>query len=377
MWKIQLAELNYNHLEEEAVNEVISSRWLTMGEKTKEFEDNFSNYIGSEVKSVAVSSGTAALHLALIAGGITKGDDVIVPALTFIADANVVKIVGANPIAADCDSINCWNMSLNSIKKVITPKTKAIIIVHFAGYPCNMHEIVEYCKINDIFLIEDVAHAPGAETNGLRCGAMGDVGCFSFFSNKNLAVGEGGMITTKSSETYKKIQHLRSHGMSSLTLDRHKGRASTYDVLEPGLNYRLDEIRSSLGSVQLKKLPDGNDKRKLLTERYIKNFEGSNIHVPFKSLSEGDKSAYHILPVLLPKSCDRKVVMEKLKSFGIQSSIHYLGLWDFSAYESLFDKKNYPFASEICSRELTLPLFPSMTIDQVDEVSKKLLKIAN
>ena len=184
MWKIQLAELNYNHLEAEEVSKIISSKWLTMGEKTKEFEEKFSDLIGPNIKSLGVSSGTAALHLALLAGKIRSGDDVIVPALTFIADANVVKLVGANPIPADCDSMDCWNMSLDSIKKVITPNTKAIILVHYAGYPCDISEIVSFCQDKNIFLIEDVAHAPGALIDGKKCGSFGDVGCFSFFSNK-------------------------------------------------------------------------------------------------------------------------------------------------------------------------------------------------
>ncbi len=375
MWKIQLAELNYNHLEGEEVSKIISSRWLTMGEKTKEFETKFSKFIGSKVSSLAVSSGTAALHLALLAGNIKKDDDVIVPALTFIADANVVKLVGANPIAADCQSIDFWNVSLESIKKVITPNTKAIIIVHYAGYPCEMDDIVHFCKENNIFLIEDVAHAPGAEINGLKCGSFGDVGCFSFFSNKNLAVGEGGMLTTSSPEIFKRLQHLRSHGMSSLTLDRHKGRAATYDVLEPGLNYRIDEIRAAIGCVQLSKLQKGNAKRKILTERYISNLKNSNVHVPFSPIIDKHISAYHILPILLPKKVERKMVIEGLKMEGIQSSIHYLGLWDFSAYNNFFNDQDYPFTSEICKRELTLPLFPGMNEDQVDTVTDALLNI--
>lgn len=375
MWKIQLAELNYNHLEVEEVCKIISSKWLTMGEKTQEFENNFSNLIGPNIKSLGVSSGTAALHLALLAGGIKKGDDVIVPALTFIADANVVKIVGANPIPADCDSMNCWNMSLDSIKRVITSNTKAIILVHYAGYPCEISEIVSYCEDRNIFLIEDVAHAPGAIIDGKKCGSFGDVGCFSFFSNKNLAVGEGGMLTTSSSKIYKKLKHLRSHGMSSLTLDRHKGRAATYDVIEPGLNYRIDEIRSALGCVQLDKLSDGNLKRKLLTERYVLNLKNSDVELPFLTTKAGSVSAHHIMPILLPKYAERISVIEQLKNEGIQSSIHYLGLWDFLAYEHLFDKNIYPFAHDICARELTLPLFPGMSLDQVDEVTTNLLKI--
>ncbi|MDA9120344.1 DegT/DnrJ/EryC1/StrS family aminotransferase [Opitutales bacterium] len=372
-WKTQLFKLNYDIRELIAVNAVIESGWLTMGDKTREFETAFSVFIGNNVKSTAVSNCTASLHMALIASGVESGDEVIIPGLTFVADANVVKFCGATPVLADCASLDDWNVTAETIEQCITSRTKAVIVVHFAGYPCDMLGITELCKSRNLKLIEDVAHAPGASINGRLCGSWGDFGCFSFFSNKNLSVGEGGMITTSNDTSYNKLQKLRSHGMTSLTLDRHKGRTITYDVTEPGLNYRMDEIRAALGLVQLDKLPKANKKRKTLTDRYISNLHGSIISIPFIDMTEGHKSAYHILPILLPSKWDRKSVINYLKELGIQTSIHYPPFWEFKAYNKCFKKSDCPVVSEVCERELTLPLFPSMTIDEVDFVTNSLL----
>ena len=261
MWKVPLFDLNYDDREERAVQDVIASRWLAMGEKTQAFENQFSSMLGGEADCYAVSSATAALHMGLIALGVGPGDEVVIPALTFVADANVVRMVGATPVLADCVSQSDWNVSAETIAPKLTPKTKAVIVVHFAGYPCEMEAISKLCKDRDVAIIEDVAHAPGASCNGKACGTIGDVGCFSFFSNKNLSVGEGGMVTATDEKISANLKALRSHGMSTLTLDRHKGRAITYDVEQVGLNYRMDEMRAALGSVQLEKLEEGNRRR--------------------------------------------------------------------------------------------------------------------
>ena len=367
MWKVELFAPNYDNREGEAVAEVIESRWLTMGERTKKFESNFSEMLGEEVHCTALSSATAALHISLLSLGVGQGDEVIIPALTFVADINVVRMVGATPVLADCTSLDDWNMSAKTIEKQITDKTKAVIIVHFAGYPCQMDEIVELCKERGIALIEDVAHAPEATYKGQKCGTFGDYGCFSFFTNKNLSVGEGGMISTKSKELNQQAQYYRSHGMTSLTLDRHKGRAITYDIAQSGLNYRIDEIRSALGLVQLAKLHDANIKRKALVERYIENLNDvDEITIPFLEL-KNIESVYHIFPILLSKKIDRVAFIGRLKEEGIQSSIHYPVFKDFTAFKSL-NLNDAPIAEDISSRELTLPLYPTMSFKQLDFV---------
>ena len=373
MWKVQLFKLNYDEKESQAVKDVVDNGWITMGEKTREFENRFSKEVVDNVGCVAVSSCTAALHMALLSLDLKENDEVIIPALTFVADMNVVKIVGAKPVLADSESYENWNISARTIKKVITPKTKAVIIVHFAGYPCEMDEIVKLCKENNIALIEDCAHAPGAKYKGRAVGTFGDYGCFSFFTNKNLSVGEGGMICSKDEEKLKTARLIRSHGMDALTLDRHKGRAITYDVIRPGLNYRIDEMRSALGLVQLDKLEKANQSRKKLVERYIENLKNcEKIKIPFLNL-ENIKSVYHIFPVLLDEKLDRLKVIESLKKDGIQSSIHYPAFKDFSAFKDI-GLNEAPIAEDISKRELTLPLYPTMTFEEVDLVCESLKK---
>ncbi len=372
MWKIQLFKLNFDEREKNAASDVVEGGWLAMGERILDFESSFSNFLGNKVQCVATSSGTASLHMSLLALDIGSEDEVIIPALTFVADANVVRMVGARPVLADCESLANWNVSANSIEKCITPQTKAVIVVHYAGYPCDMPAIVALCKKHGIYLIEDAAHAPGASIEGKRCGTWGDIGCFSFFSNKNLSVGEGGMVSTQNEDLYQRLRYLRSHGMTSLTLDRHKGRAVSYDIAEIGLNYRMDEIRAALGLVQLDKLPSGNALRENLTARYRANLKGSSVTIPFDAMSHDSISAYHILPVLLPKEVDRLKIIESLKNNGIQSSIHYPPFWGFTAYKDCFDPSDTPIAADICDQELTLPLFPTLTIDEVDSVTTAL-----
>ena len=375
MWDIQLFKLNFDNQEKLAVNKVIDSEWLTMGECTSEFESNFSDYHGENIYSTAVANCTAALHMSLLALDIKQGDEVIIPALTFVADINVVKIVGAKPVLADSSSEDDWNISADSIEKCITSKTKAVIVVHYAGYSCDMPNIVKLCSEKGIKLIEDVAHAPGASIFNKKCGTWGDIGCFSFFSNKNLSIGEGGMAITKDINIHKSLQHLRSHGMTSLTLDRHKGRSISYDIVKPGLNYRMDEMRSAIGIVQLNKLQQGNAKRKFYTDLYRSSLKESSYKMPFKNRPESEIASYHILPIILPKTLKREDVMNHLKSKKIQSSIHYPPFWKFSGFKDEFVKEKTPIVNNIAERQLTLPLYPTMEVDDVIKVTSALLEI--
>ncbi len=375
MWNIQLFKLNFDSAEAEAVAKVIGSGWLSMGEETIKFESAFSGFLGEGAHCKAVSNGTAALHMALLALEVGSEDEVIIPSLTFVADVNVVTLVGAIPILADATDLDDWNMSAEAIESKITEKTKAIIVVHYAGYPCrDIVAISELCRAKGIGLIEDVAHAPGAKIDGRACGTFGDIGCFSFFSNKNLSIGEGGMVSTLDPQLDKKLGYLRSHGMTTLTLDRHKGRAVNYDVAQPGSNYRMDEVRAAIGSAQLDKLPAGNVRRGELTDRYRGNLQGSVVTIPFKNQASNFASVYHILPVLLPNNTDRVAVIEALKEKGIQSSIHYPPFWDFTAYKGRFSPNDSPVTADICRRQLTLPLFPTMTDYEVDQVCNALLE---
>lgn len=372
MWKIPLFDLNYDQAESDAVIDVLNSKWLSLGKKTEDFEANFSKYMRSDVSSLAVSSCTAALHISLLANNIGPGDEVIISGLSFVASLNVVSLVGATPVLADSKSLEDWNVSPQDIKAKITQKTKAIIIVHFAGYPCDMDEICQIVQENNLILIEDVAHAIGAEYKSRKCGTFGDVACFSFFSNKNLSVGEGGMIVTKNIELYEKIKLLRCHGMSSRTIDRHRGKSLSYDVVMPGLNYRIDEIRSALGIEQLKKLDESNESRRQIVEKYLDKLSGlEGLIIPWNEPLEDRTSSYHIFPVLLPENIDRQVVMEGLKEKGIQTSIHYPSYQQFSYYrDKLFG--DIRIANEISQRVLTLPLYPGMIQEEVSFVCENL-----
>jgi len=377
MWDVPLFEPNFDERESRAVQSVIDSRWLTMGEQTKSFESEFAEMLGMEVQCLAVSSATAALHMSLLALGVGPGDEVIIPALTFVADANVVRMVGATPVLADSVSLDNWNLSSDTVREKITPKTKAVIAVHFAGYPCEMAGLQFLCEQFGIKLIEDVAHAPNGAIAQKQCGTFGHTGCFSFFSNKNLSVGEGGMVVTTSAETAKTLGALRSHGMTSLTLDRHKGRAITYDVEQVGLNYRMDEIRAAIGKVQLSKLPSGNEARGRHVALYSEALANNGIELPFQQVADDVKPAYHIMPILLPTEVSRSEVIKKLRAKKIQSSIHYPPFWEFTAYADQTRAEDAPVVKEIAQRELTLPLFPTMTDTQRTHVVSALLDAVN
>ncbi len=368
-WKVPLFDLNFDDKEFDAVQKVLKSGWLTMGEETQKFESEFLEYVGVKY-ALATSSCTAALHMAMLALGIGPEDEVICPSLTFVATSNSILYTGARPVFADITSVTDFNVSPVDIEKKITDKTKAILIVHYAGYPCNMDEICAIAKRHGLYLVEDCAHAPGAEYKGQKIGTFGDIACFSFFSNKNLSTGEGGMVVTNNSEVYEKLKLIRSHGMTTLTLDRHKGHAFSYDVVSLGFNYRIDEIRAAIGRVQLRKLDSNNKKRKELVEYYIEKLSACGfISIPFKDYKE--KSSYHIFPVLLEEHVNRTDLMKYLRDKGIQSSIHYRPIHQFTFYEGL----GYSFDSLtntelVGKRELTLPLYPLMSYEQVSYISK-------
>jgi len=312
-WKVQLSKLNYDEQEYNAVLDTLKSGWITMGPKTIEFENAYERELGENTRCIAVSSGTAALHIAMLACGIKPGDEVIVPSLTFIADINVVTICGGIPVLADIKSYDDWSMDPADIESKITNKTKAVMVVHYAGFACDMDAIVDICRRHKLKLIEDCAHASGGTYRGQKLGTFGDISAWSFFTNKNLSVGEGGMIATRDEEIYQRCKNLRSHGMTVATLDRMKGRAANYDVLEPGLNYRIDEMRAALGLVQLSKLSEANASRARLVAYYYSRLDIlEGIRIPFRNYDRGEPT-YHIMPILLPKEVDRAKLMELMK----------------------------------------------------------------
>lgn len=356
-WRVPLADLDYGEEEEKAVLDVLRSRWLTMGSVTQAFEDAFAQQSGTR-HAIAVSNATVALHLACVALGIGPGDEVIVPSLTFVATANAVLYTGANVRFADIVSPDDLTISPDAIASQINPRTKAIIVMHYGGYPCRLPEIMEIAAQHHLAVIEDAAHAPGGALQARFLGTWGDVGCFSFFSNKNLSTGEGGMVVTDRDDLAARMRLLRSHGMTSLTWDRHRGHAYSYDVVDLGYNYRLDEIRSALGLVQLKKLSVNNARRRSVTQAYHQAFEHTGLGLPF-TRGEG-LPAYHIFPVVLPESMDRTGFIDRMRGQSIQTSIHYPPVHQFEYYRARYPGISLPITEQVGLREVTLPLYPGM-----------------
>lgn len=371
-WKVPLFDIDLGPEELASLTEVLQSKWLTMGAKTGEFEHRFGELVGVP-HALAVNSATAAMHVALAALDIGPGDEVIVPSLTFVATANVVRYCGARPVFADIASMECWNIDAATIEAALTPATRAIIVVHYAGYPCDMPAIMALAKARGLAVVEDVAHAPGASLDGKAMGAWGDAGCFSFFSNKNITTAEGGMLTTHRQDVADRARKLRSHGMTTLTLDRHKGHAFDYDVVELGYNYRMSELNAALGLVQLNRLESGNRRRVELVGAYRERLATINgLSVPFAA-SKGT-SSHHLMPVLLPEGIDRHDVMSHLRDQGIQTSIHYRPIDTFTAYVAagLGPSAAVPRSHAVGNRVVTLPLYPTMTIAQIDLVCSAL-----
>ena len=375
-WKIPLADTSIGEEEIEAVKDVLRSGWLTMGPITHSFEQKFAEYIGVK-HALAVTNCTAALHLAYVALEIQAGDKVICPSLTFVATANAIRYTGAVPVFADITSTDNLNISPDSIRSKIDDHTKGICVVHYGGYPCDMENILKIANEHNLYIVEDVAHAPGAacevqtvlhstsNTNAMfkRCGSIGNIGCFSFFSNKNMTTAEGGMLTTDSDVLAERIRILRSHGMTSLTWDREQGHSFSYDVVDDGFNYRIDEIRSAIGLKQLEKLNGSNQNRLSIQKMYINLLKTTNeISIPF--IKHEGVCTPHIFPILLNQS-NRHEFMEFLKTKGIQTSIHYPLIHKFSLYQRNYRDVKLEICESIEDRMVTLPLFSSMSNDNV------------
>lgn len=387
MWKIPLSDLSFGPEEEEAARRVVASGWLTMGERTAAFEARLAEEM-SHPHVLSVTNCTAGLHLAYAAVGVGPGDEVLCPSMTFVATANAALLCGANVVLCDVQGPHDLSVDPADIERKITPRSKAIAVVHYAGYPCDMDAILAIAERHGLAVIEDAAHAPLSTWKGRALGTIGDVGCLSFFSNKNLATGEGGAVMAKTPELHEKMRLMRAHGMTTMTLDRHKGHAYSYDVALAGFNYRPDEIRSAIGLVQLGRLREGNARRRALTRRYHERLEmmaerlgardvsDARIELPYRGFEERGvgESACHLLPVILPRVTVREAVMDRMKARGVQTSIHYPPIHRFS-HHGRSDRVvtiGLDRTDDLAARELTLPLYPRMSDADVDEVCSAL-----
>lgn len=369
-WQVPLFDTDIEQGELDAVCQVLHSGWLTMGEEIKSFEREFAEFLGVK-HAIMVSNCSTALHLAHHVLGANTGDEVVCPSLSFVATASSIVQTGAKPVFADVTSHDNLTVNPEEIERNITPRTKGIVVMHYGGYPCDMERIMAVARSRNLYVVEDCAHSPGASCPQGMTGTIGDVGCFSFFSNKNLSTGEGGMVVTNRDDLAERLRLLRSHGMTTVTLDRHKGHAFSYDVAECGFNYRSCEINAAIGRVQLNKLSAKNLRRKELVELYQQRFAGQDKVTPFfRSVGNGSNSAYHIFPVLLQEGADRIGFMTAMRDRGVQTSIHYRPIHTFSAYQGKFAGENLTITVDIATRLVTLPLYPTMTTQQLEIVVK-------
>jgi dTDP-4-amino-4,6-dideoxygalactose transaminase len=349
--------------EKEALAEVIDSGWITMGNQVRAFERNFAVLHQME-EAVAVCSCTAGLHLALQAIAAGPGDEVLVPALTFVATVNTVLYTGATPVFVDIESVETPIMSFADAARKCTPRTKAVVIVHYGGYVADLEQWRAFADERGLYLIEDSAHAVGSARGPI----IGDVAVFSFFGNKNMTTAEGGMVVALDPAILENVRQARGHGMTSCTTERLASGLVTYDVTMLGFNYRMDDLRAAVGLVQLKQVDDWNRKRRVHSDAYrgLLDEHCPGVIVPF---SASWPSTHHIMPVVLPKDADRQRVADRLRSERVHTTNHYPPAHWFSWYRERFPSVRLPVTEEFATRELTLPLHPGLNAEQVRYVA--------
>jgi dTDP-4-amino-4,6-dideoxygalactose transaminase len=363
-WLMPLTEIAISELDVKAVLDCLDSGWLTMGPLTQAFEGSLADYVGSP-HAVTVSSGTAALHLSCLAAGIGPGDEVIVPAFTFVASAAAPRYVGAQSVLCDVRSPHDFNIDPEDALRRITPRTRAIMAVHFCGYPADLLALRELCDEHGLVLIEDCAQAIGAQIDdsGRQVGTVGELGAFSFFSKKQLCVGEGGMVSTADSAFAERVQLLRTHALTSSTWDRHRGHDPAYDVIDIGFNFRLDEPRAALGMSRLARLDDDIAARRAIVRAYRERLrELPGIELTFDEQAVV-RSSHFAFPVLLKDRATRDRFRAELRAKRVQTT-WYPALHSFSEYRRYAPPGGLLVATETADRHCVLPL--SSTMDEAD-----------
>ena len=352
------------------VDKALSQSMLTLGPQLEKFESDFCKYSNSKY-AIAVSNCTAALHLSLMALGIKKNDEVIIPDLTFVADANAILACNAKPVITDINKENFF-LSIANIKKNITKKTKAIIPVHIYGQVCNIDEILDVAKDNNLKVIEDCAHAVGTFHKSKHVGTLGSTGCFSFYPTKNITTAEGGMVITNSKQIAEKVRQLRSHGMTKSLQNRYSSEYPwIFDILQPGYNYRLDEIRAALGITQLKRIKKINELRKKASTYYHKNLQNiPGIILP--DMVNDRTHSYHLYTIRVtnPYKLSRNQLFKKLKNNGIRTTVYWMPIHKYTAYQKFAKKSNVINTTKIYDEILALPLFPNISKIHQDSVIK-------
>jgi perosamine synthetase len=357
--------------EVQSVVETLRSGWLTTGPKVKKFEEDFAAYTGAPC-AVAVSSGTAALHLALDAIGIKEGDEVIVPTMTFTATAEVVLYFKARPVLVDCDPAT-FNIDVEQIESKITPKTRAVIPVHMAGQPCAMDDLLRIARARRLHVIEDAAHALPARYRDRMIGTIGDITCFSFYVTKTIATGEGGMAATANPEWAERMRMMSLHGISKDAWNRYSSEGSWYyEVLSPGYKYNMTDIAAAIGIEQLKKCDSFWSARRDIATAYDAGFRDlDGIDLPLRSPDL--QHAWHLYVIKVDPDrlrIDRNGFIEALKEKGIGTSVHFIPLHLHPFYRSTFGCKpqDFPKASAVFERIVSLPIYPKMAAGDVERV---------
>jgi dTDP-4-amino-4,6-dideoxygalactose transaminase len=363
-WRVPLTDIAMPEQDVEAVLDCLRSGWLTMGPRTKAFEEALAHYVGTP-HAATVSSGTAALHLACLAAGLGPGDEVIVPAFTFVASASAPRYVGAEPVLCDVRSPHDFNLDVEDVARRITPRTRAVIAVHFCGYPADILALRELCDEHGLILIEDCAQAIGARVDDgeRQVGTVGELGCFSFFSKKQLCVGEGGMVTTADDALDARVRLFRSHAMTSSTWDRHRGHDPAYDVVDIGFNFRLDEPRAALGLSRLQRLDEDISARRATVQIYRERLaEMPGVELAFDEQAV-QRASHFAFPILLADRGTRDRFRAELKAGGIQTT-WYPALHTLTEYQRFAPAGELPAATEVADRHCALPL--SSTMDETD-----------
>jgi len=374
--RIQLLKIPFHkpHITNEEVDsviEILQSGWLTMGPKTIKFEKKFKENIGSQY-AISVNSATSALHLALNAVDVGIGDEVIMSTNTFIANAETVTYLGAKPILCDIEKVY-HNIDVNLIEKLITPKTKAIVPVHFGGNSCEMEKINKLANKYNLKIIEDAAHALPSFYRNKKIGSFSDVVCFSFYATKTLSTGEGGMVTTNNKKIAEKVKLQRQHGINVDAWKRYeRDNDWYYEVIDLGYKYNTTDIQSAIGLVQLEKLEWMRDERKKISEKYINAFRGK---LSFIDQNGNNETSWHLFVI---KIGNRDELHQKLKEKGISTSVHFIPIHKHPYYYNRFSFNNekYPVANLVFEQSLSLPIYPGLCESEVEYIIKYVLEYA-
>lgn len=368
MFEIPLTDTTLGEEEVEAATRVLRSKWLTMGAEVDAFEREFAAAIGC-LHAIAVANGTVALEIVYTAADVGPGCDVIMPAITFIASLNAARRLGARAVLADITSEDDLTISVASVREKLSPATRLIVPMPHGGYCPDMTALTALARERNVAIVEDACHAPLAQLERRCIGTFGLAGTWSFFGNKNMTTGEGGMITTDDNHLAAQCRLLRSHGITKTTWDRARGHASQYDVAAVGTNARMDEVRAAIGRVQLRKLPAANEARTraaAMLREMITDARIDDLVIP--GANPRGTPVHHLFCVLLPRSAQRDTVMERMKQHGVQTSIHYPPLHSFSGTREYFagagGTQNLPVTDRVAPRLMTLPLSPHFTAEQ-------------